>query len=104
MKCRDFGDRPGCLGEIDERYTMRFDDIGEPPIYWCSHCGSEAQAIDGLLMKAFETRPGFQQKFAQAIQDAESRCRICNIKYTNLEDHCKEIGDKEHLVLLVHNA
>jgi hypothetical protein len=102
MKCRDFGDRPGCLGEIDERYTMRFDDIGEPPIYWCSNCGAEAQLINGLITEAFKTQPGFKQKFARAIHDAETKCEICGLKYINLENHCKEINDEAHLVLSVH--
>lgn len=31
-------------------------------------------------------------------------CKICNEEYIgSLEDHCKEIDDEEHLVLLVHN-
>lgn len=46
--CRDHG-RPGCLSAIDERYTMRFDDINEEPIYWCSHCGPEAEALRQYL-------------------------------------------------------
>jgi hypothetical protein len=71
-KCRDFGERPGCLGDADERYTMRFDDIGEPPIYWCAKCGPESNAINNALTKALETRgPAFVEKFSQAVQEAE---------------------------------
>ena len=42
--CRDFG-RPGCCSIPDTRYTMRFDDIGEEPIYWCTHCGKQSALI-----------------------------------------------------------
>jgi hypothetical protein len=66
-KCHDFGDNPLCKGEVDERYTMRFDDLGEPPIKWCSHCGPEAQEIQAALDCAFDTRPGFKDEFEREI-------------------------------------
>ena len=31
-------------------------------------------------------------------------CKVCGKEYLNLEKHCKEINDDDHLVLLVHNA
>jgi hypothetical protein len=52
--CNDLGDNIACLGTIDERYTMLFDDIGQPPIYWCSHCGPEAHEQYKLLMDVCE--------------------------------------------------
>lgn len=67
--CRDFG-RPGCGSVPDPRYTMRFDDIGEEPIYWCTHCGKEAAALDGLIQQAFKDRPGFAEDFKKAIDNA----------------------------------
>ncbi len=55
MKCHDWNDNPECLGDIDESFTMNFDDIGHAPIYWCSHCGREAhqiaKAIEGMTDK-----------------------------------------------------
>lgn len=76
-KCRDYGDpdAPLCLGDIDERYTMRFDEIGEPPIYWCTRCGPLAHAMDKELMHALEHEPGFEEKFAAAIADEEARMK-----------------------------
>lgn len=68
--CRDFG-RPGCCSIPDARYTMRFDLIGEEPIYWCTHCGKEAQMIDALINKAFATDPEFATKFEKAIKEHE---------------------------------
>jgi hypothetical protein len=66
-KCRDAYERPGCLIEADERYTMRFDDIGEPPIYWCATCGPETQRIDQVLTE--KLRSG-GEKFAEQYRDA----------------------------------
>lgn len=71
--CRDHLERPGCLGEADDRYTMYFDDIGEPPIYWCAHCGPEANAMDKAITKALNTRgPEFKEKFREAIDRAKA--------------------------------
>lgn len=71
VMCRDWPDRPGCLGEIDLRYTMNFDDIGEEPIYWCTKCGMAAHAMHELINTAFEERgPEFLKTFGEAI-DAE---------------------------------
>ena len=52
--CNDYGDNPCCLKEVDERYTMKFDDIGEPPVYWCAHCGPIAHAMEAKLDKAIQ--------------------------------------------------
>ena len=46
---------------------MRFDDIGEEPIYWCTFCGKEAQAMNEAIQKAFKTRPNFAEEFKEAI-------------------------------------
>lgn len=66
--CRDFG-RPGCCSIPDMRYTMHFDDIGEEPIYWCTHCGKQAAEMDAVIQDAFETRTGFAEEFRRAIED-----------------------------------
>ena len=68
--CNDAG-KPGCLTVADPKWTMRFDDIGELPIHWCSACGPEAHAMNAALMEAMETRPGFQDDLAEAIENAE---------------------------------
>lgn len=74
IKCRDFGERPGCLGEPDERFTMRFDEIGEPPLYWCSRCGPEAKAMNEAFTKAIRERgPEFRKIAEDAIKKAEER-------------------------------
>ncbi len=76
MKCHDFGDRPDCLGVVDERYTMRFDDLGEPPIYWCARCGPEASTMIAALTEALEMRgPDFAAELQDAIGAAEARSR-----------------------------
>ena len=66
--CRDFG-RPGCCSIPDTRYTMRFDDIGEEPIYWCTFCGKQAAAMDDAIKDAFKNRPDFAMKFKEAIDN-----------------------------------
>jgi hypothetical protein len=72
--CNDFGDRPGCLREADERYTMRFDDIGEPPIFWCAFCGPEAHALGASLDSALRARgPEFQKELAGLIEHQMSQ-------------------------------
>jgi len=70
-KCKDYEDRPGCLGTPDERYTMDFSDIGEGCIYWCAFCGPEAAAMNDALENAFKTRgPEFKEELSEAIDDA----------------------------------
>lgn len=69
--CKDHGDRPGCLGEADERFTMYFDDIGKPPIRWCAFCGPEAHRLVEALDLAFATRPGFAAELEAAIDSAK---------------------------------
>ena len=71
--CRDYGDRPDCLKVADERYTMDFSDLGQPPIYWCAKCGPEAQAINEALNKALDTRPGFAKELEAAISKVEAK-------------------------------
>lgn len=64
--CKDWS-RPGCLVVPDDRYTMRFDDIGEPPILWCAWCGPQAQAMDAIIQKAFAERPNFATEFKDSL-------------------------------------
>ena len=72
LVCRDYGERPGCLRKADERYTMRFDDIGKPPIYWCAACGPGEHEVKRMLEKAFDEQ-GFEflLKFERAIKEQE---------------------------------
>lgn len=56
-----------CLGISDSRYTMRFDDIGEKPIYWCTPCGIQAKAMDKALEAALQTRPGLFETLRKAL-------------------------------------
>jgi hypothetical protein len=69
-KCREYGERPGCLGTVDERYTMRFDDIGEEPLYWCASCGPKVQEMALALDEALK-KPGFAEKLKQAVHDVQ---------------------------------
>jgi hypothetical protein len=65
--CRDFGE-PHCKGEIDERYTLNFDDIGQPPIYFCSSCGPFWNKVADNLVKVLKTRG---TEFAETVVEAE---------------------------------
>lgn len=69
--CNDYGDLPGCLGVPDERYTMRFDDIGEQPILWCAYCGPRAAALALILDAALTVNgPDFQTAFEALLKSA----------------------------------
>lgn len=71
--CNDYGDESCCLRDPDPRYTMRFDDIGEPPLMWCAFCGPRAHAISKALELACEQRGAeFIVKFEQAVTTAEN--------------------------------
>jgi hypothetical protein len=70
--CRDYGDRPGCFGAANERYTMDFTDV-EPGayLYWCAFCGPEAHALNAALDRALKTRgPKFAEEFDAAVTEA----------------------------------
>jgi len=70
--CRDYPGRPGCLEIADLRYTMNFDDIGEPPIYWCASCGPQVHEVDASIKNAFmEQGDEFLEKFEKAIKEKE---------------------------------
>ena len=71
--CHDYGDAKDCLGAIDEQYTMRFDEVGEEPLYFCSVCGKRAQWFESSIMKAFAERPEFFDEFKAAIEKAQAR-------------------------------
>jgi hypothetical protein len=51
---------------------MLFDDIGEPPVYWCDVCGPIAHKTQELITKALDERPGFAEKLRLEIERAES--------------------------------
>ena len=69
--CNDYGDRPGCLGEADPKYTMDFQELGK--IYWCAFCGPEAHRMDKLLQEALDTRgPEFVKQFTNIIDEAKT--------------------------------
>jgi hypothetical protein len=75
--CKDYGDRPGCLREPDERYTMDFSDIGEGQILWCAHCGPDAQRMKMALEEALATRgPEFREELAEEIRRAKEEIPV----------------------------
>lgn len=79
--CHDFEDRPDCLRDADDRFTMRFDDIGKPPLYWCAHCGVEAHAMNDALVEALATRgPEFAGDLEASIAAAERPTKC--VEYT----------------------
>ncbi len=72
--CNDYGDRPGCLGTVDDRYTMVFN---EGTIYWCAFCGPDAQMMNEALTNALETRgPEFQKELSDAIEEASRKTKL----------------------------
>jgi hypothetical protein len=71
QKCKDFGDRPGCLGDNDERYTMRFDDLGEEPLYWCASCGPPNHAMDKALTEFMMASPENVEKVKKALDQVK---------------------------------
>lgn len=74
-RCHDYGEE-GCLGVVDEAFTMRFDDIGEEPIRWCSHCGPKAakmnKLVENWLLDANRTNEDLLD-FENAIMNAETK-------------------------------
>jgi hypothetical protein len=52
---------------------MNFGDIGEGSLYWCAHCGPEAQAMDRALSEALATRGSeFVATFTTLLEKAEA--------------------------------
>lgn len=64
---------PGCLRDPDPAFEMRFDDIGEAPLQFCTACGPKAHAMNAALMKALRADPTFAQRFESQIEKAEAR-------------------------------
>jgi len=75
-KCNDYGDPdvPECLGEPDDRFTMRFDDIGERPLLWCSACGPRAKSMEEALTEALDVGgTEFADKLEFAIETERNK-------------------------------
>lgn len=70
LRCKDEG-APGCLVEVDDRYVLRFDDLGEEPIRFCAACGPRAMEMNAAIERAFKEQPDFAAKFEAAIANAE---------------------------------
>lgn len=76
-RCNDDGQRPDCLGEADPAFTMDFDDVEKgAKIFWCSHCGAEARAMNDALVKAFKDDSSFARKFEKVLDEVEERRRV----------------------------
>ena len=65
--CRD------CGNPADPEQTMRFDDIGKPPLFWCTYCGIWANAMNKALEQAFKERPGFAKQLEQELDKVEKK-------------------------------
>jgi hypothetical protein len=75
LHCRDYGDNPDCLGEVDPVYTIDFSDIGEGQILWCSHCGPIAHGMQAAIEEACRTRPGFIEEFDKILTLEEEKAK-----------------------------
>ncbi len=76
VKCRDLG-RPGCLETPDDRYTIRFDDLGEEPLLFCASCGEHARRMMKLLESSLATRgPEFAKELDREISAAEDKVKL----------------------------
>lgn len=74
-RCKDYG-RPGCLETTDDAYTFRFDDIGEDPVRFCSHCGPINLEMLKALEDAFRAGgPAFAEKLSEAVTQAEEESK-----------------------------
>ena len=72
--CKNYGEKPGCLGTVDERYTMDFTDVKSGAcIKWCARCGPEGHAIKVAVEKALAERPDFAKELETAIEAAERK-------------------------------
>jgi hypothetical protein len=47
---------------------MRFDDLGEEPLLWCTTCGPFAKRMAKALTQAFETEAGFAEKLEAELE------------------------------------
>lgn len=105
--CRDFEDnRPGCLQYADEQYTMKFDDIGEPPIYWCSNCGPVSHAMLSVIEDSFKSDPKFYDKFENAINE-QTTCPVCKLNTNgqfSVSEHIRSMNDTDHNAYMVHKS
>jgi len=62
FSCRECG-RPA-----NPDFTMRFDDLGEEPLLWCTTCGPFAKRMAKALTQAFETEAGFAEKLEAELE------------------------------------
>jgi DNA-directed RNA polymerase subunit RPC12/RpoP len=60
-KCHD------CGKPADPAQTMNFDDIGKPPIFWCTKCGEENNKVQVGLEKLLKSDEKFKEKFAKEL-------------------------------------
>lgn len=78
-KCRDYGEAEDCLGDIDEAFTMIYDDIGEDPLYWCSHCGPRAAEMQEALMRWLTDENRTKEsidRFKAHLEEAEQKTAL----------------------------
>lgn len=73
--CKDFGQEPRCKKVADPSYTMRFDDIGEAPIHWCSFCGPTALKLMEIILSACKNNPDKMKELEERIDKCEEENR-----------------------------
>lgn len=57
--CHNYGERIGCLGTPDPRYTMDFTDtVPGEYVYWCAFCGPDEHRMKEMLEKILSTPEG----------------------------------------------
>ena len=79
QKCQDWDPidpTPGCEEVADLKYTMSFESIGMPPIYWCEPCGQRAMEMDEVIKQAHEEDPSFEARFKKAIEEAQKQSKM----------------------------
>jgi hypothetical protein len=65
-------DEDGCVGTIDEKYTVNFDDIGELPVKFCGVCGPKAhKRLNDFLNVMRKADPDIFTAVEKLIADAE---------------------------------
>ena len=70
---------------------------------------SDKPDYDKIVAEFINTAAG-KIKLSQAMRDAlfnprpKLLCTVCFAEYVNLQDHCKLMDDKDHIIYLVHNS
>lgn len=73
--CKDYPERPGCLKEVDERWTLSFEDVNLGYIYFCSNCGPPNHELASMLEEALASGRITAKELDDAISEQEQKLR-----------------------------